>query len=196
MELVLIRHGRVAGNPFRPADDVGLSEVGYEQARRLATHLAQEPLYDALVCSPLSRAKQTAEVIGAQLALPAQPIADLREMRRDDFWRLISISLASRLPIVRQRPQVRDQRQWPLVSRAGQISRQLLDGNYQGRVLVVSHGGFIWGALVYWFPERQAEFTRQRQVGNCSLTRIHLDDSGARLVCFNETKHLGDAVTF
>jgi broad specificity phosphatase PhoE len=128
--------------------------------------------------------------------LTPQPIEDLREMRRDEFWRLISVSLASRLPIVRQRPQVRDQRQWPLVSRAGQISRQLLDGNYQGRVLVVSHGGFIWGVLVYWFPERQAEFTRQRQVGNCSITRVQLDDAGAQLLCFNATQHLGELVTF
>jgi broad specificity phosphatase PhoE len=196
MELVLIRHGRVAGNPFRPADDVSLSDKGHKQARCLAAYLAQESPYDTLVCSPLRRARQTADVIGAQLSLTPQPIEDLREIRRDELWRLMSISLALRVPIVRQHPRVRDSRQWPLVSRAGQVIMQLLTGRAESRALVVSHGGFIWSALVYCFPERRAEFTRNRQVGNCSITRIQLNHDGAQLLCLNETNHLGDLATF
>ncbi len=73
MELLLIRHGRKAGDPFaRPAQPVHgcLSEdAGLPQARALSEALRGVRL-DAAFSSPYGRALQTAEIALAGRALP------------------------------------------------------------------------------------------------------------------------------
>ena len=65
MELILVRHGL----PERRDDtsDPPLSDVGHDQARRVAAWLAHEKV-DAVVSSTMLRARQTAEPFAA---LPA-----------------------------------------------------------------------------------------------------------------------------
>ncbi|TNE85935.1 MAG: histidine phosphatase family protein [Deltaproteobacteria bacterium] len=63
--VVLVRHGRTSWNAqqrFLGRTDVGLDEVGIAQARGLFG-LAEE--VDRVWCSPLSRARQTAEALGS-----------------------------------------------------------------------------------------------------------------------------------
>lgn len=74
MDLYLIRHGRTAWNReevFRGRTDVPLDEVGRKEAYLLARRLKDEGL-SALYSSPLSRAKETAEIIAAELGLRVQ----------------------------------------------------------------------------------------------------------------------------
>lgn len=66
MDLLLIRHAQ----PVRVQDAAGpadpeLSEKGHEQARMLAEYLVDENV-DAIVASPLRRARQTAQPLAAQ----------------------------------------------------------------------------------------------------------------------------------
>ncbi|WP_293678232.1 histidine phosphatase family protein [uncultured Phenylobacterium sp.] len=63
MELILVRHGL----PERREDtsDPPLSNVGHDQARRVAAWLAAEPI-DAAYASTMLRARQTAEPFAAQ----------------------------------------------------------------------------------------------------------------------------------
>lgn len=60
--LTLIRHGQTTGNGQRyiGREDLPLDEVGQAQARAVAQALQHVP-YDHIVCSPLLRARQTAE---------------------------------------------------------------------------------------------------------------------------------------
>ena len=70
MELILIRHGlplRVETKDGTPADPP-LSEVGHEQARRMAKWLEDERL-DYLYSSPMQRAIQTAAPLAALMGL-------------------------------------------------------------------------------------------------------------------------------
>lgn len=80
MELVLVRHGRIAGRPMRPRDDSPLSALGREQARRTADYLANERPIALLVCSPLLRARQTAQIIGERLQREPLVVDTLTEM--------------------------------------------------------------------------------------------------------------------
>src|SRR5207237_6177954 len=83
----------------------------------------------------------------------------------------------------------------PLVGRVGQALAALIAEHTQSRVLMVAHGGVIWGVLTHLLPEQRRQFSRTRQVANCSITRVSIQSSGTQLISLNETAHLGDLVT-
>lgn len=63
--VLLVRHGRTALNKegrLRGLADPPLDAVGDEQARAVASELSSRPVFK-VVCSPLQRARRTAEVI-------------------------------------------------------------------------------------------------------------------------------------
>lgn len=82
-EVLLVRHGETdynADDRFQGQIDVPLNDRGREQSRALARALAGEGLR-ALYCSPSLRARETAEIVGAELGL--QPMPDERLMEAD-----------------------------------------------------------------------------------------------------------------
>lgn len=90
---LLLRHGETEWNRelvFRGRKDIPLSEHGREQARRLAEALREEPI-DALYCSPLARAQETAEALNAGRELTLQLREELLDM---DFgeWEGLAVS--------------------------------------------------------------------------------------------------------
>jgi len=99
MELVLVRHGRVEGHPYNPPDNVPLGALGRRQAQYTAERLAAEAPYDALLCSPLVRACQTAGIIGERLGRVPQIVGDLREIARSEVGRAVLCELLGSLGI-------------------------------------------------------------------------------------------------
>ncbi|MBI1885936.1 MAG: histidine phosphatase family protein [Chloroflexi bacterium] len=79
--LYLIRHAQSASNTGETTDeaDPQITEVGREQARRLAERLGRQGV-DAVYSSPFRRARQTAEVIAEAAGLPVTVVDDLREV--------------------------------------------------------------------------------------------------------------------
>ena len=80
MELLWVRHGepeRIAPGTGVRADPA-LTARGAEQAQRLADWLAFEPI-DAIVCSPLRRAVDTAAPIATSLGIEIEVVDDLIE---------------------------------------------------------------------------------------------------------------------
>ncbi|HYM82696.1 MAG TPA: histidine phosphatase family protein [Candidatus Dormibacteraeota bacterium] len=81
LTLVLTRHGLTArSDPEQHLGqhiDIGLSEEGREQAMALAGRIADER-FDRIVCSPLRRARETAEAVAA--GRPIELDARLLEM--------------------------------------------------------------------------------------------------------------------
>ena len=82
--LFLVRHGATeltAEDRFAGETDVKLSEVGREQARRLAARLAPEPL-SAVYASPMSRTVETAGIIAQPHGKDVERRDGLREISR------------------------------------------------------------------------------------------------------------------
>jgi probable phosphoglycerate mutase len=83
MELIWVRHGlpeRIAPGRGVPADP-GLTAEGHEQARRLADWLAHESI-NAVLSSPLRRARETAEPVARAHGLPVEIVEGLAEYDR------------------------------------------------------------------------------------------------------------------
>ena len=87
MKVILVRHGETLWNRDRRIQgfsDVSLSDRGRHQADCLARCLRRERI-EAIVCSPLIRARETATAIGRFHACPIVMDPDLRELNQGDF---------------------------------------------------------------------------------------------------------------
>jgi broad specificity phosphatase PhoE len=86
--LVLARHGQTDDNlePIRAQgfSDTPLNETGRRQAHELAERVARMPIV-SLWASDLSRAAETAAIVGARIGLEPRPDARLREGDRGDW---------------------------------------------------------------------------------------------------------------
>jgi len=80
--IFLVRHGATelsAEDRFAGETDVALSTVGRDQARRLATRLASEPIV-AVYASPFSRTMETARILAEPHGFSVVPQDGLREI--------------------------------------------------------------------------------------------------------------------
>jgi broad specificity phosphatase PhoE len=133
--LLLVRHGetdwnaegRLQGHTDRP-----LSEFGGRQTRRLADDLEDEEL-EAIYSSDLSRARETAEIVGERLGLPVVLDPDLRE-KDWGTWEGLTAVERDRVEFVGESTEAHQER----ILRALQRISERHPG---GRVLVVTHGG-------------------------------------------------------
>jgi broad specificity phosphatase PhoE len=162
--VVWARHGENVANLSRTLShrvfDGNLTPAGRRQARELADYLAAAgagPI-GRIVCSPLRRARQTAEIVGARLRLPV--VAELESLRELNVGDLDGRS---------------DAAAWEIYSavidawRAGQVDARFPGGEDcaelhnrllraleevaamsspgDGRTLIVAHGGALRAAL-------------------------------------------------
>lgn len=83
MEVLLIRHGQTEWNVLKKVQgkaDVELNEKGIEQATSIKTYLNNQRI-DLILCSPLTRAIQTAKIINKERNIPI--LIDERLSERD-----------------------------------------------------------------------------------------------------------------
>ena len=147
---VLLRHGESIGNAqsrWQGQSDYELTEKGRAQARALAERWKSEHLkFDLAIASPLSRAKETAEIIASALGVPVEYDPLLLERHIGEMEGLTAEE-------VRKRPQPpyvtpydyiggQGEGDWALFLRAGQALQKLLR-RPAGSYLIVSHGGLL-----------------------------------------------------
>lgn len=133
--LLLVRHGetdwnavgRLQGHTDRP-----LSDVGREQARRLADEIAREQ-FDAVYASDLARARETAEIVAERLRLPVVLDPDLREKDWGN-WEGLTSTERFGVELVGESTEQHEKRMLGAL-------RRIAAEHPSGRVLVVTHGG-------------------------------------------------------
>lgn len=144
--LFLVRHGETDWNlqqRFQGSQDIPLNETGRTQARNLAA--TWDRPVDLVVASPLSRARETAEILAAALGLPIHHL-DRRLLERS-FGRGEGLTVAERLI---QWPDGRVPGLEPAETLRGRARAFLQEATseFPGRkILAVSHGGLINGIL-------------------------------------------------
>jgi len=100
--LLLTRHGQTDDNleplRFQGFRDTPLNAVGLEQAHALAQRVASELDVRSLWSSDLSRAAETARIVGERIGLEPQLDARLREGSRGDWEGRFFIDIAREEP--------------------------------------------------------------------------------------------------
>jgi broad specificity phosphatase PhoE len=135
--LLLVRHGetdwnaegRLQGHTDRP-----LNDHGRRQAKDLADRLADEGA-DAIYASDLSRARETAEIVGTRLGLPVVIDADLREKDWGSWEGLTGDERAHVEQVGESTEAHRD--------RVMRAVRRIVERHPGQRVVVVTHGGSL-----------------------------------------------------
>ncbi len=149
--ITLLRHGESVGNAesrWQGQADFPLTEKGRAQAKSLAERWTREKVeFDRIIASPLTRAKETAEIIASALGL---------EIEFDPLWLERDNGEFSGLTAHEVRQNFTHQSfttpydpvgfdgegDWELFLRAGQALQDLLKRE-PARYLIVSHGGLL-----------------------------------------------------
>ncbi|WP_075779215.1 bifunctional RNase H/acid phosphatase, partial [Streptomyces acidiscabies] len=201
--LVLLRHGETPLTPEKRfsgsgGSDPSLSEVGREQAARVAEALARRGSIEAIVASPIARTRETAEAVATRLGLDVAVEDGLRET---DFgaWEGLTFGevrerhpedMAAWLGDPEARPTGGGESFAEVAERIA-VTRDRLTSAYAGRtVLVVSHVTPI-KTLVRLALGAPPEALFRMDLSAASLSAVaYYADGNASVRLLNDTSHL------
>ena len=204
--VLLVRHGetvwhgenRYAGG----SSDVDLTDIGREQARRLAAWAADQDGFDALVCSPVRRAVETATPVAQQLGVVPRVIDDLREVdfglaegRTTAELRGLDAAMVQRFQTdPAAHPFPGSEEPAAAARRAASALRGVAQEFPAGRVLVIAHNTVLRLALCVLLDLPVSRYRQLfPQLHNAAITTIALPTDGhspASLLALNERSHL------
>lgn len=207
--LYLIRHGQAHCNvpPYGVVagmkGDAGLTPLGVRQAERLRDRLAAtgEIAADALIASPLRRARQTAEIVAPALGLPIVTDDAVQELDFGELdglpWEEVKDSLGD-FRVDPFRPLGPGAENWPRFQLRVAEALDRIAREHAGKtVVIVCHGGVIDATFNAFFgintlmPGPAELFTH-----NTSITLWERDEEAAsprwRLVRYNDDLHARD----
>lgn len=180
--ITLLRHGESVGNAesrWQGQAEFPLTERGRAQARALAERWKKEKMhFDFVISSPLSRAKETAEIIASALNLNIEFEELWLERHNGQFSGLTAQEVQDNF----DQPDFYTpydsvggdgEGDWELFLRAGQALHNLLKRE-PARYLIVSHGGLlnqVMHAVVGVAPQANDSGTRFR-FNNTAFARL------------------------
>lgn len=207
-EWILVRHGQSTANArgvWQGRLDFPLSDTGREQAEKTGRNLAAEGI-TAVYASPLSRARETAEIIRS--ALPGVRgvfcLPGLVERRGGWFEGRTREEMAAEDPgFVEKLRSLPEEERWSLVgaetdgevlARFEAAVAEILarhEDEPEARVVVVSHGGALRAFLRSRFGTEV--LPNAERTPNASITRLlQTPDGGLELTELADTAHLVD----
>lgn len=180
--ITLLRHGESVGNAesrWQGQADYPLTDRGRAQAKALAVRWKREKMkFDYLIASPLSRTRETAEIIASHLGLTIEFEPLWLERDNGEFSGLTAHEVRQNFThpdfTTPYDPVGTDgEGDWELFLRAGQALHDLLKRD-PARYLIVSHGGLlnqVMHAIVGIVPQANNAGARFR-FGNTSFAQI------------------------
>jgi probable phosphoglycerate mutase len=189
--IALIRHGSTAWNKegkMQGSTDIPLDAEGIEQARKLGLRLSDES-WDLVYTSQLSRARQTGEIIAAELGIT--------DIHQDDRLREVSGGLTEGTTeadrIAKWGPDWRQlelgiETEAAIYNRGLDFMDDLLQAHAGKQILLVSHGSFIRHLLRKLAPT----LTLAEHLKNTSVTRFSIIDDTWDCELYNCTEHLNE----
>jgi broad specificity phosphatase PhoE len=173
--LGLLRHGQTDWNidlRLQGSTDIPLNETGKEQARQAALALNPED-WDLITASPLSRARDTAEIIAQELSMNVVIVPELIER---SFGAAEGLDHASWRKLYESHLPIEGLESLEDLRLRTYLLLDLIANEYSGqRVLAVSHGAFIRKVLTI---VTNGELPRDgERLSNASLNRFMHQDN-------------------
>ena len=175
MEILITRHGQTDWNLKRRLQgraDIELNQTGIEQAKIAKEELANEKI-DLIICSPLKRAKQTAEIINEERNIPL--VTDDRIAERDfgefegkykeefsfeDFWSYKKAENYERAETIKE-----------FFNRIYGFLDDIKEKYKDKRVLIVAHGGVSIPVRCYFEGIPNVENLTGLGLKNCEVRK-------------------------
>ena len=202
--IFLVRHGATvltAEDRFAGATDVQLSNEGREQARRLATRLANGGVA-AVYASPLGRTMETARILADAHGLEVQPRDGLREISHGRWEQMTRKEVEAAFPEEAAAWEkdpftfapVGGETGLAVTARALPVLMEIVRAHPDENVLVVSHKATIrllLSSVLGFDPRRYRDNLDQNPA---ALNIVDFKDMvNARLTLFNDTSHYDQA---
>jgi broad specificity phosphatase PhoE len=198
--LYLVRHGQTAANldhRLAGITDVPLDPLGEIQATEVAEHF-RSVSFDALLSSPLIRARETARRIGALTGHEPEAVPGLEEMHFGDCENLTLAEAIVQFPeLQKMEDDLEDlDLAWPRGdSRRGFHQRVtatflgILERYVRQSVVVVAHGGVIGSFVAHIEGGNPSQYARY-SVANCSVTELRVTPDATEIHGWNRVSHL------
>jgi broad specificity phosphatase PhoE len=172
-KLYFVRHGETDWNAERRLQgrrDIPLNALGRQQAvrcgellRNLLAAGGTTPQQFAFIASPLSRARETMEILRAGLGVPSQDYTTDARLAELSFGKWEGLTYKEVRALDRSVLATRDRDKWNFQPPGGESYAQLLvrvrewhDG-LTGDAIIVAHGGVARALLVLYAVKRPAE---------------------------------------
>lgn len=203
LRLLIARHGQTAWNLSlrnQGHTDVPLDETGIAQANQLADSL---PHLDAMYCSDLVRAAQTAEPIEKRFGLKMVSDIRLRERNYGKWEGKTRDEVLASFPENHDSYHLDPTLTAPVdgetgidvFCRVGYFISELFMRHQQGTILIVSHGGTIANMVAVLLHATPATASTLR-FRNCSLTEFTIESNGRRkFIRLDDVAHLSLGAT-
>jgi len=204
VRLLLVRHGETIWNQenrWQGQADVPLSEAGHVQAHRLAQRLVAEGRQiQAMYTSDLSRAAQTAEILGAVLGMRPAPDLAWREMDIGVWSGLTTAEVIARHAVEWERlragedlPRGGGETFAQFQSRLVRGAWQLLEKHAGEDVAIVTHGGAVRAFLLSCRKLPMSQFREIDKIGNTGLSEVTIFANGEAMIhSVNDIRHLSE----
>jgi broad specificity phosphatase PhoE len=190
--LYWVRHGESESNLKREYAtwriDLPLTVKGRLQAAQSGDHFQHKGIAE-IYCSPLKRARETAEIIGTTLGLPITVMEQFREASAGDLEGLL-INEMNRAPFARVR-RAWDEGYWTTRISGGESYQEMwhrvdngirciLDGKDGKKVIIVAHMVLLTHVIKSLCPNVDMSAIRRQESFNCSVTEMAMTYDGAR----------------
>ena len=188
LNIYLTRHGQDEDNVngiLNGHRNQKLTDLGEEQAHHLAEHIKSSALsFLAVYCSPLERAKHTAEIICFSLdrqkpqildlliernfgVMTGRPLADIERLCAPDLFKTETINYFLSPDGAETFPD--------LISRSQKLLSEISERHKEGNILLVTHGDI--GKMIYaaYYNLDWQDVLRQFHFGNSDLLILSQD---------------------
>ncbi|MBD2342957.1 histidine phosphatase family protein [Anabaena subtropica] len=219
--VIIVRHGQSTYNTERRiqgrADVSTLTDQGRSDASKVGKALTNIS-FNGIYCSPLQRAKQTAEIIHSELANQSVPVADVQtselllEIDLPLWEKMLTADVRQKFPedyrIWHEKPQelqmlVNDngvtREHFPVLSlyeQAQQFWQEILSRHRGETILIVGHNG-INRALISTALGIHPSRYHSIQQSNCGISVLNFAgglEEPVQLESMNQTQHIGETL--
>jgi len=203
IRILLIRHGETEWNQthrFQGRSDVHLNQKGRRQAHALALALKSENL-TAIYSSPLTRAKETARIIGSfHPSAPLHIENGLIEMDIGDFDGMPASQWVEKYPDFlkawRKDPSLvrmpGGETLSEVQSRVNETLERITRSYYSGRTLLMASHNFVILSLLCHAMKLPLSRFRELKQGTAALNILYKKDDTLRAEVVNSRSHLKD----